>query len=110
INNLFFDYDKSELKKESFHELNRLAKLLQDNPQLKVEISGHTDNIGSDAYNDKLSYDRANAVVTYLVGKLGAEEKRITAKYYGEDKPIADNKSAEGRTRNRRVEFKIIAK
>lgn len=110
INNLFFDFDKWELKKESFLELDRLAKLLTDYPDIKVEVSGHTDNIGTASYNDKLSYERANAVVTYLVKKLGASKERITLRYYGEQKPLADNTTQQGRHQNRRVEFKIIAK
>lgn len=110
INNLFFDFDKWELKKESFLELDRMSKLLEEYPEIKVEISGHTDNIGSASYNDKLSYERANAVVTYLVKKLGAEKNRITLKYYGEQKPVADNSTQQGRNQNRRVEFKIIAR
>lgn len=110
INNVFFDFNKYELKKESHLELDRLIKLLVSYPNMKVEISGHTDNIGSESYNDKLSYNRANAVVQYILQKSGIEASRVVSKYYGELNPVADNSTAWGRHQNRRVEFKIIAK
>ncbi len=81
---------------------------MQDNPTIRVEIQGHTDNIGSDAYNQKLSERRAQSVVTYLVQNFGIDISRLTAKGYGESKPIASNDNAEGRALNRRVQFFII--
>ena len=107
INNIFFDFNKSELKPESFLELDRLFKFLNDNPEIKVEISGHTDNVGSDEYNLKLSEARANSVKDYLVSK-GINSNRINAMGYGKSKPVATNDTDEGRQLNRRVEFKIL--
>lgn len=110
INNIFFESDKYELKKESFTELNRLAKLLKNSPTLKIEIAGHTDNLGSEAYNDLLSYNRANAVVTYLVKESGVDKSRVSQHNYGESMPVANNSTSEGRHLNRRVEVKILVK
>jgi len=110
LNNLFFDYDKAEIKKESYPELDRLSKLLQTNNALKIEIGGYTDSRGSEAYNDVLSKRRAEAVANYLVKKSGVGEKRISVQHYGENNPTADNSTAEGRQQNRRVEFKILSK
>lgn len=110
INNIFFDFDKSNLKKESYSELDRLIKILKTNNSIKIELAGYTDSIGTKAYNDKLSYKRAQAVYTYLTSKEGINEARIVLKYYGESSPIATNKTSKGREKNRRVEFKIISK
>lgn len=107
LKNVFFDFDKSTLKPESYIELNHLVKLLNENPNIKVEISGHTDNFGNFDYNLKLSQARAEEVKTYLIQK-GIPEHRIIAKGYGNLKPIADNSTEEGRALNRRTEFKII--
>ena len=109
LNNIFFDFDKSTLRNESFPELERLLKLLNDYPTLKIEISGHTDNKGSAAYNKTLSENRAKTVVDYLVGK-GIGKDRLTFAGYGFDKPVATNDTDEGRQLNRRTEFKIISK
>ena len=109
LNNIFFDFDKSTLRNESFSELERLLKLLNDYPSLKIEISGHTDNRGTAAYNKTLSENRAKAVVDYLVGK-GINKDRLTYMGYGFDKPVATNDTDEGRQLNRRTEFKIISK
>jgi outer membrane protein OmpA-like peptidoglycan-associated protein/tetratricopeptide (TPR) repeat protein len=109
LNNIFFDFDKSTLRDESFPELERLLKLLNDFPTLKIEISGHTDNKGSAAYNKTLSENRAKTVVDYLVGK-GIVKDRLTFMGYGFDKPVATNDTDEGRQLNRRTEFKIISK
>ena len=97
---------KSTLRPESGSELNRLVKLMQDVPTLKVEISGHTDNMGSKTLNSKLSEDRAKSVVLYLTNK-GIALDRLVAVGYGSAKPIASNKSSEGRQENRRTEFEI---
>jgi OOP family OmpA-OmpF porin len=110
INNIFFDFDKSILKKESYSELDRLIKTFKENASMKIELSGYTDSIGTKAYNDKLSYKRAQAVYNYLTSKDGIAKDRIILKYYGESKPIASNGTAKGREMNRRVEFKILSK
>jgi outer membrane protein OmpA-like peptidoglycan-associated protein/tetratricopeptide (TPR) repeat protein len=107
LRNIFFDVGKATLRSESNAELDRLVKLLNDVPSLKVEISGHTDNTGSASLNEKLSQNRAEAVVNYLKGK-GISASRLTAKGYGSSEPVASNASAEGRQENRRTEFEII--
>jgi OmpA-OmpF porin, OOP family len=107
LNNLFFEYKKTTLSEESFPELNRIADLLISKPSMQVEIEGHTDDIGSDLYNMKLSEERAKSVAQYLVEK-GASKEKVTVKAYGERKPKATNVTPEGRQQNRRVEFKII--
>lgn len=107
LRNVFFDTGKATLRPASNTELARLVKLMNDVPGLKVEISGHTDNTGSNKINEKLSQDRAQAVVDYLVSK-GISKDRFIAKGYGSSKPVASNKSSEGRQQNRRTEFKII--
>ena len=107
LNNLFFETAKHDIKKESYPELNRLADFLKENPKVKIEISGHTDNVGADHYNQNLSELRANEVMKYLIGK-GCNKNQLTAKGYGKTKPIASNNNAEGRAKNRRVEFKVI--
>jgi outer membrane protein OmpA-like peptidoglycan-associated protein len=109
INNIFFDFGKSTLKSESFSELNRVVDFLNTNPTVSIELSGNTDNIGSDADNLRLSDDRAKAVVEYLTSK-GIIFARLTAKGYGETKPVATNDTEEGKALNRRVEFVILKK
>jgi outer membrane protein OmpA-like peptidoglycan-associated protein len=109
LNNIFFEFGRAELKQESFNELDRVVTLLTENPSMSIEIAGHTDNVGSDVDNLKLSQDRANAVVAYIVSK-GISATRIVSKGYGESIAIADNSTEEGRAVNRRVEFKIINK
>jgi outer membrane protein OmpA-like peptidoglycan-associated protein/tetratricopeptide (TPR) repeat protein len=108
LRNIFFDTGKSTLRPESNAELDRLVKLLKDVPSLKIELSGHTDNTGSASLNEKLSQERADAVVAYLVSK-GIDKSRLTAKGYGSSRPVASNDTAEGRQLNRRTEFEIIA-
>jgi outer membrane protein OmpA-like peptidoglycan-associated protein/tetratricopeptide (TPR) repeat protein len=107
LNNILFQLGKSVLTAGSYTELNRLVIILQDNPKMKIEISGHTDITGSPVINAKLSSDRAKAVVDWLTQK-GIDRTRLTYKGYGSDQPIADNKTEEGRSKNRRVEFKIL--
>ncbi len=109
LNNIFFDFNKATLRTESVAELDRLNKLMTDMPSLRIEISGHTDNIGSASYNQKLSESRAKAVVDYLA-KKGIERSRMEFKGYGFKQPIASNKTKEGRQQNRRTEFKILEK
>ncbi len=106
LRNIFFDTGKSLLRSESNAELDRLVKLMKDVPNLKVEISGHTDNTGSAKSNQTLSQSRAQAVVTYLT-KKGVSASRMTAKGYGPNAPIASNGTADGRQQNRRTEFEI---
>lgn len=107
LNNIFFDFNKSELRKESFPELARLVELMNINPKLVIEVGGHTDNVGDDSYNLKLSQLRADAVVRHLASK-GIPVPRVTAKGYGEGKPVSINTTDEGRSFNRRVEFMIV--
>lgn len=109
LKNVFFDFDKSTLRPESYAELDRLVKLLNDYPNLKIEISGHTDSKGSDDYNLKLSQDRAAVVVNYLISK-GIDKGRLKSAGYGETKPIATNDTDDGRQMNRRTEFEILSK
>ncbi len=107
LNNIFFDFGKATLQEESFPELNNLVKVMTDNPKIELEISGHTDDVGSDADNQTLSQNRAQAVVDYLT-KNGISAKRLTAMGYGEKNPVVPNDSDENRALNRRVEFKIL--
>ncbi|OFY86112.1 MAG: hypothetical protein A3F72_06575 [Bacteroidetes bacterium RIFCSPLOWO2_12_FULL_35_15] len=109
LKNIFFDFDKATLRPESTNELERLTKLLNDVPTLKIEISGHTDSKGADDYNKKLSNSRAKAVVDYLITK-GISADRLTSAGYGEEQAIATNDTDEGRQLNRRTEFKILSK
>jgi outer membrane protein OmpA-like peptidoglycan-associated protein len=109
LNNIFFEFGKAALLEDSFIELNRLVELLEDNANMKVEIAGHTDNVGSDEANKKLSQDRVNSVVSFLTSK-GINATRLQAVGYGESSPIATNETEEGRAYNRRVEFKILSK
>jgi len=107
LKNIFFDYNKSSLQPESFAELDRVVEILKKQPNLKIEISGHTDNQGSLKYNTDLSESRAKTVVDYLIDK-GIAESRLSYKGYAYEKPIATNDTEEGRSANRRVEFKIL--
>jgi len=106
LENIYFDFDKAELKPESFPELDKLIKFLLENPELKIEIRGHTDNIGTKEYNLQLSLARAEAVANYLIGK-GIDRKRIEVLWFGDEQPIAPNDTEENRQKNRRVEFKL---
>ncbi len=107
LNNIFFKSGSYQLLDNSKTELEKLFKFLSENPTLGVEISGHTDNIGNREANETLSRQRAESVVKYLINS-GLEEKRIVAKGYGSSQPVADNNSEEGRSKNRRIEFKIL--
>jgi OmpA-OmpF porin, OOP family len=106
LNNVFFDFDKWDLRPESFVELDRVVKLLNENPTIEIELSAHTDSYGSDEYNFKLSDNRARSVVEYIISK-GIASGRIVSQGYGETKPVAANDTDENRQLNRRVEFKI---
>lgn len=107
LNNIFFDFDKSVLKSESFPELNRIVSLMNERAGMTVEIAGHTDPVGTGEYNMGLSERRAKAVTSYLVSK-GIAESRITTSYFGETKLIDTSNTAAGNKKNRRVEFKIL--
>lgn len=104
---VFFDFDKAELKNESKPDLNRGIQFLKDNPELRVEIAGHTDSVGVSNYNKKLSQDRGDAVRQYFISG-GIAGDRVIARGYGEEQPLADNGTEEGRARNRRVEMRIL--
>ncbi|HEX8040070.1 MAG TPA: OmpA family protein [Chryseosolibacter sp.] len=107
LQNIFFDVDKYDLQPKSVTELEKIIRFLKENPSVKVEISGHTDNSGTPSYNLSLSGKRAESVYDYLVSH-GVAADRLFAKGYGATKPIADNSSEEGRQKNRRIEFKLI--
>lgn len=107
LNNIFFEFNKTEIRGESKKELERLLNLMNQNPSLKIEIGGHCDSKGNEKINRELSLKRAQSVVNYLISN-GVSESRLTAKGYGEDVPLADNLTEEGRSLNRRVEFKVI--
>jgi outer membrane protein OmpA-like peptidoglycan-associated protein len=109
LNNIFFDFNKATLRNESIAELERVYKLLTETPTLKIEISGHTDNVGSADYNQKLSENRAKAVVDFLVEK-GIGSARLQFMGYGMTQPVTSNDSEQGRQQNRRTEFKVIEK
>lgn len=103
---VFFDYDKADLYEESYSDLDRAVAFLRKNPSAIVEIIGHTDSVGSATYNHSLSRNRAEAVREYLADQ-GINLSRITARGHGEEHPVADNGTEEGRARNRRVEMKV---
>jgi outer membrane protein OmpA-like peptidoglycan-associated protein len=105
LRNIFFEFGKATFTSESYEELNKMVSFMEANPNVNVEIAGHTDNIGSDAVNKKLSQMRANKVVDYLTGK-GIDRRRLNAVGYGEERPIVSNDDeVMGREINRRVEF-----
>ncbi|QQL50413.1 OmpA family protein [Mucilaginibacter ginkgonis] len=113
LKNILFDFGHADLRPESEKELNHLVGIMKDNPALKVELSAHTDSIGSDAYNLKLSQDRAQSCVNYITSK-GIDESRIFARGYGRSRPVAPNSlpngadNPEGRQKNRRLEFTAL--
>lgn len=110
VGSTFFDFDKAELKRgEAADVLVVVVKTMRDNPTLKVSVEGHTDSIGSEAYNEQLSERRANAVESYLE-TLGVSGGRVTAEGYGESYPVASNATDSGRQLNRRVDVLIKAK
>ncbi len=101
-----FDFNKATLTPAGRAKVDEASKILKDNPSIHVEVGGHTDSIGSDAYNMKLAERRAQTVADQLE-KDGISASRLTVRGYGKTKPIADNKTAEGRARNRRVELVV---
>ena len=109
LENIFFEFNKTDLLPASYAELDKVVQfMLEENIKL-IEISGHTDSEGSDAYNQKLSEGRAASVVTYLASQ-GVKPERMRAVGYGESRPVDTNKTEEGRAQNRRVEFTLIKK
>ena len=107
LNNIFFDTDKYDLKPKSIPELEKIIRFMQENPHIRVEVSGHTDNSGQASYNYQLSEKRALSVFYYLTQK-GIDKNRLKPVGNGADKPLASNDSEEGRQQNRRIEFRII--
>jgi OmpA-OmpF porin, OOP family len=107
LKNIYFDFDKTTLKAESYVELNKVVDFLKQNSKVSVEIAGHTDSKGSDDYNLNLSQGRSQSVVDYLISQ-GIDAARLQAHGYGETKPIDTNETEEGRANNRRVEFTIL--
>jgi outer membrane protein OmpA-like peptidoglycan-associated protein len=107
LNNIFFETGKATLTSQSRLELEKAIELLRVNPSMVIEIGGHTDNVGDDAYNMKLSHDRAKSVREYLVNS-GINSDRVQAKGYGELNPVATNDTEDGRKANRRTEFVIL--
>lgn len=109
LKNVFFGTDEFDLKSKSKIELDKLVNFLIKNTTLKIELGGHTDNVGSVKSNQILSQNRAKSVYNYLIEK-GIEATRLSTKGYGDAKPISDNSTPKGRAENRRTEFKIVAK
>lgn len=103
-----FDFDKSVIKKQYYSKLDDIAVIIKKDSNLKVEVQGHTDSVGSDKYNMGLSMRRANAVRDYLIKKGGIAADRLTAVGFGEKKPVAPNTTKEGRAQNRRVELQPL--
>ncbi len=106
LNNIFFDYDKWDLRPESFFEIDRLARFLQQHSELRIVIAAHTDDRGSDEYNYNLSNKRARSVLEYLLGKK-IDRSRLESLGYGETRPSSPNDTDENRAKNRRVEFRL---
>ncbi len=109
LNNIEFDFGKSSLRPSSYNELNRIVRFMNENSTIQLEVRGHTDNVGDHSVNQKLSEERAQRVVTYLI-KNGINSRRLQWKGFGEDMPITDNTTPNARQKNRRTEFKIIKK
>ncbi|MBS1507436.1 MAG: OmpA family protein [Bacteroidetes bacterium] len=109
LNNIFFESGKAVLKPESFVELDKVANFLKDNPDIRIEIGGHTDNVGNATLNQQLSLARAKSVMKYILSQ-GVAEDRIVAKGYGLTKPVTSNATKEGQSKNRRVEFTVLEK
>ncbi|HKO81942.1 MAG TPA: OmpA family protein [Chitinophagaceae bacterium] len=107
LNNIFFDVNKFDIKPESQVELDKIVQLLNDNPTVKIQIAGHTDNVGKPAENLVLSNNRAKTVVSYLINKR-ISPQRLSFKGFGETQPVADNKTDEGKAKNRRTEMKVV--
>lgn len=107
LNNIFFDTDKYEIKERSEPELQQVVRFLRENPELRIAINGHTDNVGTTDYNQTLSTRRAQAVYRYLA-ETGIDADRLAFRGYGATQPIADNNTVEGRQKNRRIAFEVL--
>lgn len=108
LEKVMFDYNKATIKVESHSLLNDVAEVIKENPTIsKVSVEGHTDADGTEKYNKNLSQKRADSVKKFLV-KAGISEDKLEAVGYGEERPIADNSTDEGKEKNRRVEFNIV--
>lgn len=108
LSNSLFAFDRFNLTEEVKAELDKVTRWLLDNPDLHISVEGHTDNIGGDAYNQRLSESRAKAVMEYFIAN-GVDPARLSSKGFGKEFPIADNSTAQGRKLNRRVELKIVS-
>ena len=105
FDSIYFDVNKTNINPGAAKSLDRNGMLLKDNPQIQVEIAGHTDSTGSEKANQAISEKRALSVKKYLQDKYNIPDNRMTIKGYGSSKPVADNNTQEGRSKNRRVEF-----
>jgi outer membrane protein OmpA-like peptidoglycan-associated protein len=108
LKNIFFGNNETKLQPESEAELNKIITLLNENPNMKVQISGHTDNVGKKEANQLLSLNRAKSVVNYLIGK-GININRLLPKGFGDTKPVASNDTDEGKSLNRRTEINVVS-
>jgi outer membrane protein OmpA-like peptidoglycan-associated protein len=108
LDTIYFDANKTNINATAAKALDRNGMILKENPQLKVEIGGHTDSAGSEKANLAISEKRAQSAKKYLEDKFNISGDRLNVKAYGASRPIADNKTQEGRSKNRRVEFRII--
>ncbi len=107
VDNIYFRINKANLKLESYDILDEIVNLMKENPDLRIEVLGHTDNTGSRSINNRLSENRAKTVVSYLIEK-GISSERLLAKGFGDSKPVASNRTDEGRKKNRRTEFSFF--
>jgi outer membrane protein OmpA-like peptidoglycan-associated protein len=105
---IYFDLNKTNISPAAAKALDRNGMLLKENPNIKVEIGGHTDAAGPDKVNQKISEKRALSAKKYIQDKFNIPDNQMITKGYGETKPIADNRTKEGRSKNRRVEFRVI--
>jgi outer membrane protein OmpA-like peptidoglycan-associated protein len=108
LDTIYFDPNKTNINPTAAKALDRNGMILRQNPNIKVEIGGHTDGVGGEKANQKLSEKRALSAKKYIQDKFNIPDNRLIVKGYGETKPVADNKTQEGRSKNRRVEFKVI--
>ncbi|MEK7474023.1 MAG: OmpA family protein [Candidatus Coatesbacteria bacterium] len=106
---ILFKAGKAEIDPKCDKTMKAITDIMAEFPGTHVQVNGHTDSKGKKSANQKLSQDRAAAVVAYLVSKKGVEARRLSAKGFGDEKPIADNKTADGRTKNRRVDFTVTS-
>ncbi len=108
LKHLYFEFDKWDLHPRSYLELDKLVRIMEKHPDMKIQINGHTDNRGEERYNIYLSRKRAKAVMAYLIAQ-GISPNRLSYKAFGESRPVADNSTEAGRRRNRRVEFLVVS-